>query len=212
MRKPKKGKGPRAKRESSADSYYASASPVQKEREKVDKICPFSSSDFLGLFDDDDSDGYAEDDDPDDVKNGTSQWRRPSNDAMCELWMHVVNSSNLPSSNAFHIKGYNQQNQQQQTSTDVPYGATEDNNDGLRIDDANRSTRSSTNERFEQGSYVANSTNLPSSKFYITQHQQIRQHQIDTDDIPRKKQNTKSDTHKGVRLIVSPVRLYVKPL
>jgi hypothetical protein len=30
--------------------------------------------------------------------------------------------------------------------------------------------------------------------------------------IPRKKQNTKSDTHKGVRLIVSPVRLYVKLL
>jgi hypothetical protein len=148
----------------------------------VAKICPFSTSDFFGLFDDDDSDGYAEDDDPDDVTNGTSQWRRPSNDAMCELWMHVANSANLPSSNAFHIKGYNQQNQQQQTSTDVPYGAAEDDNDGLRIDDANRPTRSSTNETFEQGSYLANSTNLPSSKFYITQHQQIRQHPIDTDD------------------------------
>jgi hypothetical protein len=122
MRKPKKGKGPRAKRESSADSYYASASPVQKEREKVAKICPFSTSDFLGLFDDDDSDGYAEDDDPDDVTNGTSQWRRPSNDAMCELWMHVANSSNLPSSNAFHIKGYNQQIHQHQLNTDDLYG------------------------------------------------------------------------------------------
>ena len=36
--------------------------------------------------------------------------------------------------------------------------------------------------------------------------------QVNRDPIPRKKQNTKSDTHKGVRLIVSPVRLYVKPL
>ena len=121
MRKPKKGKGPRAKRESSADSYYASASPVQKEREKVAKICPFSTSDFLGLFDDDDSDGYAEDDDPDDETNGTSQWRRPSNDAMCELWMNVANSANLPSSNMVHININNLTIHQQQIDNDDLY-------------------------------------------------------------------------------------------
>ena len=182
MRKPKKGKGPRAKRESSADSYYASASPVQKEREKVAKICPFSTSDFLGLFDDDDSDGYAEDDDPDDVTNGTSQWRRPSNDAMCELWMHVANSSNLPSSTKFHINHYNQQSHQHQIASDVLYGAAEDNNDGSRIEDAHRPTRPSTNEMYEQWLYVANLTNLHSSKFYINHIQQVHQHQIDTVD------------------------------
>jgi hypothetical protein len=198
MRKRKKGKGPRAKRESSADSYYASASPVQKEREKVAKICPFSTSDFLGLFDDDDSDGYAEDDDPDDVTNGPSQWRRPSNDAMCEQWMHVANFSNLPSSNKFHINHYNQQSYQHQIATDVLYGAAEDNNDGSRIEDANRPTRSSTNEMFEQWLYVANLTNLHSSKFYINHIQQVHQHQIDTDDNNRDAEEDDDDNDEMI--------------
>jgi hypothetical protein len=182
MRKRKKGKGPWAKRESSADSYYAPASPVQKEREKVAKICPFSTSDFLGLFDDDDSDGYAEDDDPDDATNGASQWRQSSNDAMCEQWMHVANSANWPSSNIFHINDYNQQLNKLQTPTDVLYGATEENNDGLRIDNANRPTRSSTTAMFEPWLYVANLTNSPSSKFHINKNPQLHQHQIDIDD------------------------------
>ena len=139
----------------------------------MDKICPFSSSDFLGLFDDDDSDGYAEDDDPDDVTNGTSQWRRPSNDAMCELWMHVANSSNLPSSNKFHIKGYNQQIHQHQLNTDDLNGAAENYNDGQRMAGTNRSTRSHNNERFAKFALFQGTHN---------HNQPTHQHQIDTDD------------------------------
>jgi len=62
MRKRKKGKVPRAKRESAKDSYYAPVGPVQKEREKVAKICPFVVSAFLGPSDDDDCEENADDD------------------------------------------------------------------------------------------------------------------------------------------------------
>ena len=86
------------------------------------KICPISTSDFLGLFDDDDSDGYAEDDDPDDAMNNTSQLRQSSNDAMCEQWMHMANSANLPSSNMVHININNLKIHQQQIDTDDLYG------------------------------------------------------------------------------------------
>mmetsp|Transcript_24038 Transcript_24038/g.58806 ORF Transcript_24038/g.58806 Transcript_24038/m.58806 type:complete len:318 (+) Transcript_24038:125-1078(+) len=61
MRKRKKGKVPRAKRESAMDSYYAPVSPVQKEREKVAQICPFVVSAFLGPSDDDDCEENADD-------------------------------------------------------------------------------------------------------------------------------------------------------
>ncbi|CAJ1940985.1 unnamed protein product [Cylindrotheca closterium] len=62
MGKRKTGKGPRAQRVSENDSYHAPVSLVQKERGKVDKICPFDASAFLGLLDDDDSDEIADDD------------------------------------------------------------------------------------------------------------------------------------------------------
>ena len=67
--------------------------------------------------------------------------------------------------------------------------------------DANHSTRSSTNEMFEQGSYVANSTNLPSSEFSINHNQRIHQHQIDTDDNNRDAEEDDDDNDKtiGVR-------------
>ncbi|CAJ1959751.1 unnamed protein product [Cylindrotheca closterium] len=62
MSKRTTGKGPRAQSVSKNDSYHAPVSLVQKEWGKVDKICPFDASAFLGLLDDDDSDKIADDD------------------------------------------------------------------------------------------------------------------------------------------------------
>ena len=64
--------------------------------------------------------------------------------------------------------------------------------------DANHSTRSSTNEMFEHRLYVANSTNLPSSEFYINHNQRIHQHQIDTDDNNRDAEEDDDDNDETI--------------
>jgi hypothetical protein len=64
--------------------------------------------------------------------------------------------------------------------------------------DANHSTRSSTNEMFEHRLYVANSTNLPSSEFYINHNQRIHQHQIDTDDNNRDAEDDDDDNDETI--------------
>ena len=63
---------------------------------------------------------------------------------------------------------------------------------------ANHSTRSSTTEMFEHQLYVANSTNLPSSEFYINHNQRIHQHQIDTDDNNRDAEEDDDDNDETI--------------